>query len=161
MRFLLYSQEINNPRINILAISSCFDLAKTQLAKKVHEYISFYEGENKLQFAHRLFVKDITENKELKDGLYYVEKTSECIELFQKTSVVMNGWFTALPVSEAKLVMNYIIVPIDENLLHLAPIHHSVVSKNEQGMHQSWDVVMKEFKQKSVQLKKHDPNKKN
>ena len=142
MVFLVYSQSISEPKIDVIGCMTSLDLANSSMKKKVREYIAYNEGEMKNQVACRPSVQDISENKDLKDGLYYVCK-KDIIEVYRRTTTTTPGWISTYVSSEAKLMSYYMFVEVHKSVIDVSPPRISFKPQNS-----SYDEMIAELKRK-------------
>lgn len=135
MVYVIYSLTDGNPKIDILGCVKSLDVAQDTLKRKVRAFISYQEGEMKNQVACRPSLQELKENKDLKDGLYYICK-SQIVEIYKRTSVPIPGWFTTDIHIDVKLVAHYMYIEASDSVLGVF-----VQQNNFEGM-------MRELKQK-------------
>ena len=136
MGFLVYSQLVGDHMITVLGCVSSLDVANEILKKKVREYIAFHEGEKKNQISCRPSVSEITANKDLKEGLYYV-CTKNKIEIYKKINTTMAGWVYNSISSEAQMISYYVIMEVNKSIIDVSPrvdTHDKMMSELKQQL---------------------------
>jgi hypothetical protein len=136
MGFLVYSQLVGDHMISVLGCVSSFEVANEILKKKVREYIAFNEGEKKNQISCRPSVAEITGNKELKEGLYYV-CTKNKIEIYKKINTTLAGWVYNSVSSEAQMLSYYMIIEVNKSIIDVSPrvdTHDKMMSELKQEL---------------------------
>jgi hypothetical protein len=136
MGFLVYSQLVGDHMISVLGCVSSLEVANEILKKKVREYIAFHEGEKKNQISCRPSVSEITGNKELKEGLYYVCSKNK-IEIYKKTNTTLAGWVYNSLSSEAQMLSYYVIIEVNKSIIDMSPrvdTHDKMMSELKQQL---------------------------
>ena len=146
MVFIIYSVPAGSPKIEIVGCVNALDVAQETMKRKVRTYISYHEGEMKNQVACRPSLQDLNENKDLKDGLYYICKPNT-VEIYHRTMSTISGWvYNSYPVM-CSLVSTYLFVEVSGNVLGIP---------SENSRH---DTMMREIQQHKM-IRKEDSNSK-
>ena len=115
--YLVYIDNLND-NIRLLDFSETSEDAYELLEEHAKEFINEYEGKKKWD---SVFIDEKTECNKLKDGYYFIKKNN-MIEVFNKTSEIINniGWIVNSQETHHKmnLISKYNIAEFQRHLLN-------------------------------------------